>query len=67
MIMNCLLCEDCGWVCKNHPERPWEGVHACTWGSAGMPCPACNPVHEGSEPRLPDGFKTATDKKGRRH
>jgi hypothetical protein len=22
--MNCSLCEDCGWVCENHPEKPWE-------------------------------------------
>jgi len=65
--MNCLLCEDCGWVCEAHPELPWEGGHACTCGGAGMPCPVCNPVQEGSEPRMPAGFKTDTDKKGRRH
>jgi hypothetical protein len=35
--MNCLLCEDCGWVCEGHPDRPWEGEHACNCGSAGMP------------------------------
>jgi len=27
-------CEDCGWVCESHPDRPWEGEHACTCGGA---------------------------------
>ena len=40
--MKCPLCEDCGWVCENHPDRPWEGKDACTCGGAGMPCPWCN-------------------------
>jgi hypothetical protein len=22
--MECLLCEDTGWVCENHPDQPWE-------------------------------------------
>jgi hypothetical protein len=30
--MRCLLCEDCGWVCEAHPDRPWEGEHACRCG-----------------------------------
>ncbi len=21
------VCEDCGWVCEDHPNRPWEGEH----------------------------------------
>jgi DNA invertase Pin-like site-specific DNA recombinase len=33
--MKCSLCEDCGWVCESHPDRPWEGEHACTCGAAG--------------------------------
>src|ERR1700722_4428055 len=37
--MKCSACEDCGWVCENHPEKPWEGEHACRCGGAGMPCP----------------------------
>src|ERR1700754_1750126 len=41
-VMKCSRCEDCGWVCENHPERSWEGEHACTCGGAGMPCPRCN-------------------------
>jgi len=27
--MKCLLCEDTGWVCENHPDQPWQGPHAC--------------------------------------
>jgi hypothetical protein len=55
--MKCLLCEDSGWVCENHPDQPWEGPHACTCGGAGSPCPACNKPREGEPPRLPKGFK----------
>jgi hypothetical protein len=40
--MKCSLCEDCGWVCESHPDRPWEGEHACTCSGAGEPCPRCN-------------------------
>jgi len=40
--MKCTHCEDVGWVCEDHPEKPWEGPHACNCGAAGMPCPVCN-------------------------
>src|SRR6478752_1743148 len=40
--MKCLVCEDCGWVCENHPDQPWQGPHACACGGAGAPCPRCN-------------------------
>jgi hypothetical protein len=23
--MKCSLCEDNGWVCESHPDKPWEG------------------------------------------
>ena len=44
---NCDKCEDCGWVCENHNDKPWEG-HCesddyCKCGGAGMPC-ECNPL-----------------------
>ncbi|SHH20052.1 hypothetical protein SAMN05444169_6285 [Bradyrhizobium erythrophlei] len=66
-VMKCTLCEDCGWVCESHHDRPWEGKDACTCGGAGMPCPWCNLPEKDEEPRLPDGFKTEFDKKGWRH
>jgi hypothetical protein len=30
-------CEQCdhGWVCENHPDKPWPSVCDC---GAGMPC-----------------------------
>lgn len=41
----CHSCLDTGYVCEDHPDRPWEGVTGpnpaacgCGWG---MPCPAC--------------------------
>jgi hypothetical protein len=38
------LCEDSGWVCENHPYLSWgERANACKCGSAGEPCPRCNP------------------------
>jgi hypothetical protein len=35
--VKCILCADTGWVCENHPRRPWEGPHGCDSGGAGMP------------------------------
>ena len=65
-MMKCTLCGDIGWVCENHPERPWEGEHACGCGGAGMPCPICNAT-AGEPPRPPAGFKMEFDDKGWRH
>ncbi len=42
---SCRNCEDAGWVCENHQDRPWGGHSAsslaCDCG-AGAPCPVCN-------------------------
>ena len=59
---NCPFCQGLGWVCENHPTRPWEGEHACTYGGAGAPCPMCNSSEHGETPRMPDGFKTRSTK-----
>jgi hypothetical protein len=64
--MKCSLCEDCGWVCEEHPGRPWDGDHACPCGAAGAPCPWCNPCDKENPPRMPKGF-TEVDKDGSRH
>jgi hypothetical protein len=65
--MNCLFCGDCGWLCEAH-QAPWFGEHTCTCGAAGAPCPLCNsPTDDGTQPRMPKGFKTEFDKKGWRH
>ena len=36
-MIDCFRCDDCGWVCENHPERLWQGEHACDYGGAGAP------------------------------
>jgi hypothetical protein len=56
-MMKCLLCEDTGWVCENHPDQPWQGRQACDCGGAGAPCPRCNAAAANEPPRLPKGFK----------
>jgi hypothetical protein len=44
-VAACSNCEGSGWVCEDHPDRPWEGTSApgegCDCG-AGSPCPCCN-------------------------
>jgi hypothetical protein len=62
--MKCSLCEDCGWVCENHPARPWEGEHACTCGAAGAPCPRCNVPEKDEAPRLPEGLQDRIRQRG---
>jgi hypothetical protein len=42
VLMKRAVCDDCGWVCENHPDRPFQGESACTCGGAGAPCPRCN-------------------------
>jgi hypothetical protein len=53
----------CGCVCEAHPDRPWEGEHACACGGAGAPCPRCNASDDDPAPRMPKGFKTEFDKR----
>jgi hypothetical protein len=66
--MKCIRCADTGWVCENHLCRPWEGLHGCDYGGAGMPCLVCNMADEESALGLPDGIKTKFDQKtGWRH
>jgi hypothetical protein len=65
MTVQCRHCDDTGWVCEAHPDRPHEGEHACSCGAAGMPCQVCNPCGGIDQPpRLPPGFQvdiTAAD------
>jgi hypothetical protein len=56
--MACDLCDDTGWVCEDHADRPLKGdskcADACSFG-AGMPCPRCrrDSRHVDLVPRLP--------------
>jgi hypothetical protein len=40
MKKKCQICLNVGWVCENHPLRPWSEEIGCMCG-AGMPC-RCN-------------------------
>ena len=46
MNSRCEWCDDHGWVCEEHSDRPWaeqsERFDACDCGGAGAPCPHCN-------------------------
>jgi hypothetical protein len=66
-VMTCGLCEDTGWVCGNHPGKPWDGDHACGCASAGMPCVRCKPSDLDNPPRPPAGTRIELDKGGWRH
>lgn len=59
--MKCMNCDDTGWVCENHADRPWDGVSsrtdACHCGGAGEPCQKCNySPSKDCPPRMPPGF-----------
>ena len=63
----CPRCNGCRWVCEAHPDRPWEGEHACCCGAPGEPCPVCNRVEGDEVPEMPEGFRVDVDEKGWRH
>lgn len=48
--MSCQVCEDCGWVCENHPDKSWAGEIGDTPNSCGcgpgMPCESCDTIAE---------------------
>lgn len=47
---NCEVCLGGGWVCEEHPARPWEtgSVDDCGCGAPGQPC-ACTGM-DGPQP-----------------
>jgi hypothetical protein len=55
----CPNCRGIGWVCENHPDKPWDDEIGCTCG-AGLPC-ECNTGDE------PDISRIIEDKKPTRH
>jgi hypothetical protein len=66
-MQSCTHCGGCRWVCEAHPERPWDGPHACGCGAPGEPCPICNVPEGGAAPEMPEGFRVDLDDKGWRH
>jgi hypothetical protein len=62
----CACCDNCRWVCENHPDRPWLGDRACDCGGAGAPCPVCNrtdPENLDDVPEMPEGFNVEATRK----
>jgi hypothetical protein len=60
LAVRCTVCDDTGWVCENHPDRPWDGggstrSDVCGCG-AGKPCPTCNMPAPGERPRMGPGM-----------
>jgi hypothetical protein len=73
LITKCVVCDDTGWVCETHPDRPTgmfsKRFDACNCGAAGMPCATCNPCDADNPPDMSrTGLKIAIDTKtGSRH
>jgi hypothetical protein len=40
MKMSCPTCRGVGWVCENHPHKPYDDELGCACGE-GIPC-ECN-------------------------
>jgi hypothetical protein len=45
MHSKCHICFRVGWVCRSHPDRPWNDEIGCTCGP-GKPCVQCNDADE---------------------
>ena len=52
-------CSDTGWVCEQHPDKPF-GHDGCP--GPGDPCPVCNSAgSKAVPPRCPAGFQKQVD------
>lgn len=69
--VGCANCDSTGWVCENHPDKPWDGnserFDACKCGGAGMPCAICNPCDATHPPRMGPGFVVKLTPDGHLH
>lgn len=45
----CTICDGQGWVCENHPDKPWGDGLSCPCGGAGAPC-VCHPAQAAGSP-----------------
>jgi hypothetical protein len=48
MNPNCAICRGIGWVCGNHPDKPWDAEFGSVCG-ADAPC-KCNETDGVDEP-----------------
>src|SRR5690606_1390172 len=62
--MKCETCDDTGWVCEHHVNRPFNGPKACGCGGAGMPCIVCN--GDGERPDVSRVFRSVVVVRGKR-
>lgn len=51
---DCQTCDNTGWVCEQHPDKPWDGGSdkGCDCGGAGMPCGDCNTSNPPDQSRV---------------
>ena len=67
----CVRWDDIGWVCEDHPDKPWDGASdredACHCGGAGLPCSMCNRTVGQQLPEMPPGYRTMIDTDGPKH
>lgn len=62
--MRCTSCDDTGWICETHPNKPWNGPKACGCGAAGMPCIICN--GDGEKPNMSRVLRSVLVVKGKK-
>jgi hypothetical protein len=68
---DCSVCTGHGWVCENHPDKPWYGLMPddfvkCCCG-AGQPCAACNPCDYDNPPKKTGMQSVYANKNGVNH
>jgi len=62
-MYQCNACDNTGWVCEDHPDRPSDcgnSPRACACGAAGRPCRVCSRPTPCERPPLP-GFVPRND------
>ena len=71
IVIPCERCDETGWVCEAHDDRPSDigaSPRACKCGAPGMPRHECNPSGGWDEPsRCPAVFMVTPDGKGPRN
>jgi len=51
--VKCLLCEDCGWVCEAHPDRPWEANMSAAAVALALLARTVTASEDDTAPRMP--------------